>query len=111
NFAPLDGQDTQSGAGIVKGQYKVPRQNGLKPGKYLVRLTAGDGQTPANPEIRLPTNNDEAAGPGGFRNIVSLDLIPEDWNTNSKHQVEVKSSGVNKFDFDIPNVNTPKKRR
>ena len=102
-FEPLDRQDTKSGSRIIKGEYNLPRQNGLKPGKYLVRLTAGDG--------KIPANNEEAAAPGGSTNIVSMDLIPEDWNIRSKQQVEVKANGVNKFDFDIPNANTRQKRR
>lgn len=102
-FVPLDRQDTQSGAPIVKGSYRVPREQGLKPGKYLVRLSAGDGKTPVNEE--------EAAGPGGSTNIISLDLIPEEWNTKSTQTREVTSTGPNRFDFDIPTINTPKKRR
>src|SRR5438552_5090261 len=56
-FEPLGGQGTQSGSSITNGKYTIPRQSGLKPGKYLVRLTAGDGKTPAATE--------EAAAPGG----------------------------------------------
>jgi hypothetical protein len=99
-LVPLEGQDTQSGSLIKKGAYKIPRQTGLKPGKYLVQITSGDGKTPANEDIAAP----------GITNIVSMDRIPEDWNSQSKHRVEVKSTGANKFDFDIPNVNTPRKR-
>src|SRR5689334_15696311 len=47
-FEPLDKQDTHEGAQITDGEYHVPRERGLKPGKYLVRLTAGDGRTPAH---------------------------------------------------------------
>lgn len=101
-FIPLDGQGSQSGAPVTNGEYNVPRPSGLKPGRYLVRITAGDGKTPAD---------EEAGNPGGSTNIVSWDLIPDDWNTKSKQQVEVRSGGVNKFDFDIPNVNVPKRRR
>ena len=92
-FVPLDGQDTSSGGSIVNGEYKIPRANGLKPGKYLVQLTSGDGKTP---------NDEEAGGPGGSTNIVSVDQIPDEWNARSKQQVEVKSSGANRFDFDVP---------
>jgi hypothetical protein len=102
-FEPLDGQGTLSGAPVTNGEYKIPRPNGLKPGKYVVRITAGDGKTPVNEE--------EAGGPGGSTNIVSWDLIPADWNTKSKQQVEVKASGPNKFDFDIPTISTPPRRR
>src|SRR5437588_12847136 len=85
-FIPLDKQETQGGAQILNGEYKMPAEKGLKPGKYLVRLTAGDGKTPANEEI---------AAPGGRANIVSVDLIPEEWNTRSKHEIEVSTSKVN----------------
>jgi hypothetical protein len=101
-FAPLDNQDTESGAPVVNGEYKIPRQSGLKPGKYLVQITSGDGKTP---------NDEEAGNPGGSTNIVSIDLIPEDWNIRSTQQVEVKADGANKFDFPIPTINTPKKKR
>jgi hypothetical protein len=101
-FVPLDGQDTQSGAPVVNGSYSVPRESGLKPGKYLVQLTAGDGKTP---------HDEEAAAPGGSTNIVSLDLIPEDWNVRSKQQVEVRKDGDNQFDFHVPRANAPRKRR
>jgi hypothetical protein len=102
SFVPLDGQDTQSGAPVVNGTYAVPRQSGLKPGKYLVQLTAGDGKTP---------HDEEAAAPGGSTNIVSFDLIPEEWNVRSTQKVEVKKDGDNQFNFNVPRANTPKKRR
>jgi hypothetical protein len=101
-FVPLDGQDTQSGAGITNGGYKVPREHGLKPGKYLVQLTSGDGKTPDREE--------DIAGPGST-NIVSVDRIPPEWNTDSKQQIEVKSGGANQFDFDIPDINPRLKKR
>jgi hypothetical protein len=96
-FKPLDKQDTQSGAQIVKGEYKVPRPQGLKPGKYLVQISSGDGKT--------PVNLDEGAAPGPSSNITSVDRVPDDWNIRSKQEIEVKSSGPNRFDFEIPNYN------
>jgi hypothetical protein len=107
-FVPLNeqgtdrgNQSTESGAMIVDGEYKIPREKGLKPGKYLVRITSGDGKTPSN---------EEAGNPGGSTNIVSVDRIPPEWNTQSDQKVEVKSSGPNKFDYDIPREIIPKKR-
>jgi hypothetical protein len=103
-FKPLDNQETTGGAQIVKGEYKVPRQQGLKPGKYLVSISCGDGKTPVNLE--------DGAAPGPtITNIVSVDRVPEDWNVRSTHEVDVKSNGVNKFNFDIPNVNPKLKRK
>ena len=92
-FDPVDGQDTASGAAVENGAYKVERAAGLKPGKYRVRITAGDGKT--------PTNEEEAGGPGGT-NIVSMDRIPPEYNEQTQQQVEVKAGGPNKFDFAIP---------
>lgn len=100
-FVPLDNQDTQSGAPITNGSYKIPAASGLKPGKYLVQITSGDGKTPTD---------EEAGGPGGS-NIVSVDLVPPDWNVNSKQQVEVQSKGPNKFDFAIPKKTVIRKRK
>jgi hypothetical protein len=99
-FEPLDHQGTQSGCGIENGHYEIPYKRGLKVGKYLIRITAGDGKTPV-------VNQAEAGGPGGNTNIVSFDTIPEEWNTKSIYQVEVRS-GLNTFNFDIPNVAKPK---
>lgn len=84
----------KSGATISKGKYEIPAMQGLLPGTYKVLITAGDGRTPADSPDGLP-------GPTGA-NIVSKDLIPPEFNTNSKQEVTVKSSAPNKFDFAIP---------
>ena len=96
-FEPLDSQDTGGNATVAAGEYSIPRSNGLKPGRYLVRITAGDGKTAVN-----PLDPDTPPGPGGGTNIVSKDLVPADWNVNSKQEVKVTRDGPNKFDFDIP---------
>lgn len=104
-FAPLDGQDTGANAGIANGAFTIPRENGLKPGKYLVRVTAGDGVTAVNPLDEEAQDAEAEPGPGGGRgntNIISKELVPKDWNVNSKQQVTVTADGPNAFDFDIP---------
>jgi hypothetical protein len=101
-FEPFDKSVGTRAQGEIKhGQFSIPRQSGLKPGKYLVRLTAGDGKTPTN---------EEAGGPGGSTNIISVDRIPTDWNVNSKQEVEVKADATNKFEFAVPKAN-PKARK
>ena len=95
-FEPMDSQDTAGNATATGGEFSIPRSAGLKPGKYRVRVTAGDGKTAVN-----PVNPDEPPGPGGT-NIISKDLVPPDWNVNSKQEVTVTKGGPNKFDFDIP---------
>ena len=102
-FEPQDKQDTTAGAPIEKGSYSISRQKGLKPGKYLVRISAGDGVTPA----RLGSDKNredvqEAAGPGGSKNIISKELIPPTWNSATQQTVTIEGSGPNTKDFDIP---------
>ena len=101
-FVPLESQGSPAGGPITNGKYDIPAQAGLKPGKYQVQITSGDGKTPANEE--------EVAGPGGNANIVSFDRVPEDWNVNSQQVIEV-AKGKTKFDFDIPTMNTPKPKK
>jgi hypothetical protein len=100
-FEPLDGQDTAGNATTSGGNYSIPREGGLKPGKYLIRVTAGDGKTAVN-----PVDPDAGPGPGGpgsgGTNIVSKDLVPKEWNVASKQQVTVTADGPNKHDFNIP---------
>ncbi len=98
-FEPVDRkqQETKSGAPIKNGEYNVPRKSGLKPGKYIVQITSGDGKT--------PVNADENFAPGPSANITSVDRVPDDWNIRSNHEVEIKSSPPNKFDFDIDHYN------
>ena len=102
-FEPMDGQDTRGGCGVVDGAYAIPRDAGLKPGKYLVRLTAGDGKTPQSDE--------EIAGPGGSTNIVSVDLIPPEYGSASKQEVTVTAEGPNTFDIDLPYLIDPAKKK
>src|SRR5262249_2622290 len=95
-FEPLEKQDTAGNATVAAGAFAIPKPTGLKPGKYLVRVTAGDGKTPVN-----PVDPDSPPDPGGT-NIISKELVPKDWNVNSKQEVTVAKDGLNKFDFDIP---------
>jgi hypothetical protein len=68
-----------------------------------VRVTAGDGKTPDEPtDPDAPPGPTEAPKSGKGTNIISKDLVPPDWNRNSKQQVTVTKEGPNKFDFNIP---------
>jgi len=93
---PMESQDTAANVTVSGGAFKIPNSAGLKPGKYLVRITAGDGKTAVN-----PLDADSPPGPGGS-NIISKELVPGDWNVNSKQEVTVSKDGPNKFDFSIP---------
>jgi hypothetical protein len=96
-FEPLESQGTGATQPLAGGTYTLPRQYGLKPGKYLVRITAGDGKTAVN-----PVDSGEPPGPSGGSNIISKELVPPDWNVRSNQQITVTKGGPNKFDFDIP---------
>jgi hypothetical protein len=94
-FEPLENQGTAGNATVAGGAFTIPRATGLKPGKYLIRVTAGDGKTPVN-----LVNPDEPPGPGGS-NIISKELVPATWNVNSREERTVTKDGPNKFNFDI----------
>src|SRR5262249_42914257 len=94
-FEPLENQGTSTNVAVRNGAFTTTRATGLKPGKYLVRVTAGDGKTPVN-----PVNPDEPPGPSGT-NFMSKELVPPAWNVNSRQEVTVTKDGPNKFDFDI----------
>lgn len=92
-FTPLEpsAEETKSGAPIVQGKYSIPREQGLAPGKYRVRITAG---TPT-PELAPG----ELPGPSGPS---SVERIPAAYNVNSKLEETVIPSGPNTFNFEIP---------
>jgi hypothetical protein len=96
-LSPLDDQGTEAQGTVAHGGYTIPKEAGLKPGRYLVRVTAGDGKTAVN-----PVDTDNPPGPTGGTNIISKDMVPAEWNVNSKQEVTVTKEGPNKFDFDIP---------
>jgi hypothetical protein len=97
SFEPLEGQATGATAMINDGSYNVPRESGLLPGKYLIRVSAGDGKTPVN-----LVDPDHPPGPTGSTNIVSKDLIPADWNVDSKQERTVSKDSPNRIEFEIP---------
>ena len=92
NFAPLDGQPTGDGAQIVNGQYRIPREKGLAPGRYKVTIYGGDGRSGAGDAS--PDSPYAGSKPGQER-------VPAEYNKKSNVVKEVKG-GPNKFDFDIP---------
>jgi hypothetical protein len=92
-FEPADGQGSQDGATITNGEYRIPRDKGLFPGRYRVRILGGDGSSgggQATPEAR---NAGAARG---------RERIPPEYNEKSDLVREVKDGEANRFDFSIP---------
>jgi hypothetical protein len=104
NSAPLDSGSIRftsvagqklfsSGAVIGDGEFHIPQEKGLPPGTYQLEISAPDTNAPpvvyrgAPGEPRLPPTAPER--------------IPPEYNTNSKHTIEVAADGDNHFVFDI----------
>lgn len=78
-----------AGAMIVKGRYEVPKDHGLKPGTYLVRITSPEAADSAKGTFDNPF-------PSGAR-----EKIPAKYNTESKLTVEVRPGEKGRFDFNL----------
>ena len=91
-FVSSDGK-SQASALIAGGAYQIPKAQGVPPGKYRISISSPDGKTPDADPNALP-------GPSG--NFASKDRIPKAFNSESKHEVEVKTGDPNRFDFTIP---------
>jgi len=86
-FASTQQGPVNTGAVISKGQYKIDQEKGLPPGQYAVQISAPDRKgTVVNPAQ-------------GFN--PPRELIPVEYNLQSKLKIQVQQSGSNKFDFEI----------
>ena len=90
--SPTGADYTKAGAVIHDGNYVIPRDQGLVPGKYKVSISA--------PDKLHKLGGDELPGPTSSR--TSKDLIPPEYNLKTKLEVEVRKDQPNKFDFNIP---------
>jgi hypothetical protein len=79
------------GARISAGRFEVPVLQGLEPGTYRVAISAAG--PPAS-----PTPEEIAAGASPR----AQELIPPQYNEESKLTAEVKADGPNQLDFNLP---------
>jgi hypothetical protein len=79
----------RSGANVENGKFALDQKNGLKPGKYIVRVSSTDATNTLKP--------DEAPG---IAPPPAKEKIPSSWNGESKNTVEAKA-GATDFNFDI----------
>jgi hypothetical protein len=93
-FTTLQGEKIfASGAMITNGGYHIPQEKGLPPGTYRVEINAPDVSAPL---VTYPSAPGEPAAPP-----TAPERIPPEYNTNSKHSIEVTADGENHFVFDI----------
>lgn len=90
-FVPQQSGGIFSGAVILAGEYAMPAQKGLPPGKYLVRISS--------PEA--PRSEGEPSGPPGPGGLPGKERIPAPYNVESTIVIEVTASAPNQFDFDV----------
>jgi hypothetical protein len=95
NFEPQDGQPSRDGAMILAGDYRIPKEKGLFPGKYRVVIIIGDGLSGEGSASPDAPPRPRGGTPGKER-------APPEFNRQSKLVREVTADGPNQFDFDIP---------
>ena len=81
-----------AGTLIVDGKYDVPGDKGLPPGKYKVRISAAQPDTP-------PTSPKSQSGFATSSPPPLRERLPAHYNANTTLTVEVKAGGGNVFDF------------
>src|SRR5690606_3044393 len=90
-FSGLD-QTLVAGATIEGGKYYVPREKGLKVGRYRVRINA--------PEPQANTVAPDGF-PGEFRSQLPKELIPPRYNRDSEVEVTVPDTSDQTFNLTI----------
>jgi hypothetical protein len=83
----------QSGARIADGAYEIPREKGLRPGKYIVRINAASALL----------SGIDAPGSGGPGRAGKLpeETVSQKYNSQSKLVVEVTDEAMQTFDFEV----------
>jgi hypothetical protein len=87
---PAAADSVRAVAPIQGGKYDIPKKGGLKPGQYKVIISSSAG---------AKVKENEAPGVSG---ALPKEILPPEYNVNTKQKVEVKAAGPNKFDFTIP---------
>jgi hypothetical protein len=82
-----------SGAMIENGQFTVPQEKGLPPGTYVVEISAPDPKAPLAVHKSAP--GEPALPP------TAPERIPAEYNSKSKHTIDVSGDSENHFEFDI----------
>jgi hypothetical protein len=93
-FSPtVEGSDGGGQGQINTGKYALTGADGVKPGKYIVRITAS-----IDFDIKTGKPADNTIE---FGSEVPVDLVPPEFNKESKIEFEVVAGKNNNFDYDI----------
>lgn len=98
-FTPHEHAGLSSGGIIENGDYRLPRDKGLPPGKYLVRIFSPEDAAPTSTEIAVPGPTEDTGGPR--QPPPAEERIPAAYNVESQQVIEVAPGEKNIFDFDI----------
>lgn len=94
-FLPADPMTpTQGNFTIIDGKYSIPKEQGLVPGKYTVKISSSG--TEKNAEG--PVVNE---GAPGMPPVIPKDAIPPMYNADSKLSAEVMPNRPNDFQFPL----------
>jgi hypothetical protein len=94
-FVPTDPNGpTQGNFTVVEGKFSVPKEQGLVPGKYEVKVSTSEAEE--KKESETFSNNAPGMPP-----IVPKDAIPAMYNSNTKLTAEVKAGVPNDFQFPL----------
>ena len=80
-FVPHPGVKTQSGSPITNGRFSIPKDKGLEPGAYTVKISAMEAVA--------------GGEPGGLPGPDPKELIPAKYNTKSTLTKEIKTGETN----------------
>jgi hypothetical protein len=97
SFEPLDQHGVGSGALIHGGRYDIPKQKGLPPGQYRVRIYASIPRPPGG-------NGPDGEPPAPGADLPGQELIPPQFNMHSELTREVSKDRDNQFNFDVPSA-------
>lgn len=93
-FSPAVEGSTDGGQGqITAGKYSLTGADGVKPGKYIVRITAS-----VDFDIKTGKPADNTIQ---FGSEVPVDVLPPEFNKDSTIEFEVVSGANNVFNYDI----------
>lgn len=88
----LEGDLTVAGAMIKNGRFSIPRKYGLIPGTFKIGVHSGD------------TNGDrgrEESDPDRDSNVVSRELVPEKYNSDTTLEVEITDHAVKEMKIEL----------